>query len=81
MFWYVSESYVYKSLEDKTLYFSPFSTIIPSLPLSIPYFSAKSGLSVAVTASTFILLFTFVYCLAKSNVESSSEYPTKNIYT
>ena len=74
---YVFESYVYNSLEDNTLYFSPFSMIIPSLPDSIPYLLAKSGLSVDVTASTVIFSFAFVYCLAKSKVVSSSLYPTK----
>ena len=74
---YVVESYVYKSLDASTLYLLPLSTIIPSLLVSIPYFCTKSGLLSCVTASTFILSFTFVYCLAKSSVESSSEYPTK----
>ena len=74
-------SYVYKSFDVNTFDFSPLSTIIPVDPFSIPYFVAKSGLDSAVTTSVFILLFTFVYCFAKSTVGSSSEYPTKYIFT
>ena len=62
------------------MYFSPHSTIIPVSPLWNPYFSAKSGLPSTVTTSTFILSLAFVYCFAKSIVESSSEYPIKYIF-
>ncbi len=74
---YVVESYVTKSCDDNILYFSPHSAIIAVVPLSIPYFCTKSGLSFAFTASTFMCSFTLLYCFARSSVESSSLYSTK----
>ena len=79
---YVDVSYVTKSLAVSTFDLSPHSTIIPSAPLSIPYFCDKSGLVLTSSiASTLILSFAFPYCFAKSTVESSSEYPIKYMFT
>lgn len=75
------ESYVTKSFADKTFDFSPQATIIPLESVVIPYFSTKSGLSVAFTLSTTIFSLALLYCLAKSKSIASSVYPTKYILT
>ena len=78
---YVVVSYVTKSFDVSTFDFSPHSTIIPVLPLSIPYFCAKSGLLFISTASATIFSFAFLYCFARSRFVSSSVEPTKYLLT
>ena len=62
---YVLVSYVTKSFAVSTFDFSPHSTIIPCVPLSIPYLVARSGLVLISIASAMIFSFSFLYCFAR----------------